>query len=172
MGLDESQAVIGAVGRLETVKGHDLLIEAAAKIESAPFVVIVGEGSRRADLEVLAEKLGIRKRVRFLGHRDDVAKLLPGFDVLCPPSRAEGLPLAVLEAQACGIPVVATDVGDLANPVCPNSGKISPPGNVEALASALSAVIDHPSPVSPKAFIAAHYDWNTTLAGYAGLLKV
>lgn len=172
MGLDESQTVIGAVGRLETVKGHDLLIEAAAKIESAPHVVIVGQGSQRADLEALAEKLSITNRVRFLGHRDDVAKLLPGFDVLCQPSRAEGLPLAVLEAQACGVPVVATDVGDLANAVCPSSGRIAPPENVEALALALNTVIDQPSAVSPRAFIAAHFDWNTTLAGYADLLKV
>ena len=140
-----SAPVIGAVGRLERVKGHDLLIEAAAELAPQPFIFIVGDGSRRADLEHLAWSLGIADRVRFLGHRDNVAQILPAFDVLCQPSRAEGLPLAVLEAQACGVPVVATDVGDLASAVCPVSGRLAPPENVAALAAALKAALVAPA---------------------------
>ncbi len=116
--------------------------------------------------------LGIASRVRFLGHCDNVAQILPAFDVLCQPSRAEGLPLAVLEAQACGVPVVATDVGDLASAVCPASGRLAPPENVAALAAALNAALAGPAPVSPRAFVAARFDWRNTLGAYASLLKV
>ncbi|RBP16092.1 glycosyltransferase involved in cell wall biosynthesis [Roseiarcus fermentans] len=171
LGLSESAFVVGAVGRLEQVKGHDLLIEAAASVTPEPVLCIVGDGSRRADLEQLARSLGVAERVRFLGHRDDVAQILPAFDVLCQPSRAEGLPLAVLEAQACGVPVVATDVGDLASAVCPATGRLAPPENAAALAAALSATFRQPSPVSPRVFIAARFDWRNTLNAYSDLLK-
>lgn len=171
LGLSDRDLVIGAVGRLEQVKGHDLLIEAAASVTPEPLLCIVGDGSRRSDLEQLARSVVIADRVRFLGHRDDVDQILPAFDVLCQPSRAEGLPLAVLEAQACGVPVVATDVGDLASAVCPITGRLTPPENVAALAAALDATLRHPSPVSPRAFVAAHFDWRNTLNAYADLLK-
>ena len=172
LGVGESERVVGAVGRLEWVKGHDLLVEAAAALTTKPLVFIVGDGSCRRDLEQRAWSLGIAGRVRFLGHRDNVAQILPAFDVFCQPSRAEGLPLAVLEAQACGVPVVAADVGDLASAVCPESGRLAPPENIAALTVALNAALAKPSPVSPRAFVAAHFDWRNTLDAYAGLLKV
>jgi glycosyltransferase involved in cell wall biosynthesis len=172
LGIDGDTPVIGAVGRLERVKGHDLLIEAVASLSPAPFLFIVGDGSCRVDLEELARRRGVSDRVRFLGHSDKVATILPAFDVLCQPSRAEGLPLAVLEAQACGVPVVATEVGDLASAVCPESGKLAPPGNVAALAAALRAALADPAQVSPRAFVAAHFDWRNTLDAYARLLEV
>ena len=172
LGVDRDAPVIGAVGRLEGVKGHDLLIEAVASMPSTPLLLIVGDGSRRSDLERLARDLGIASRVRFLGHCDNVAQILPAFDVFCQPSRAEGLPLAVLEAQACGVPVVATDVGDLASAVCPVSGRLAAPENAAALAGALKAALGGPPPVSPRAFIAGRFDWRDTLGAYANLLKV
>lgn len=172
LGVSGDAPVIGAVGRLERVKGHDLLIEAMAALSSSPLLFIVGDGSCRSELEQLALSLGIASRVRFLGHCDNVAQILPAFDVLCQPSRAEGLPLAVLEAQASGVPVVATDVGDLASAVCPVSGRLAAPENVAALAAALNAALAGPTPVSPRAFVAARFDWRNTLGAYASLLKV
>ncbi len=171
LAVDDADTVVGAVGRLEHVKGHDVLIEAAAAMRPSPILVIVGDGSRRADLEQLATRLGIADRVRFLGHRDNVAQILPAFDVFCQPSRAEGLPLAVLEAQARGVPVVATDVVDLASAVCPVSGRLAPPENPAALAKALEDALHEKPAVSPRDFIAAHFDWRDTLNAYASLLK-
>lgn len=170
LGIADHEQVVGAVGRLETVKGHDVLIEAAQRMTPPPLVVLVGDGSRRDDLARLAARLGLGERVRFLGHRDDVEDLLPAFDVFCQPSRNEGLPLAVLEAQAAGVPVVASDVGDVARAVCRTAGRLTPPQDPAALASALSEVLRSPAQGSPRAFVAAHFDLNQTYTRYAHLL--
>ena len=170
LGIEDDVHLIGAVGRLEWVKGHDVLIRAVAMLEPKTRLLIVGDGSRRNELEDLARTLGVTERVGFLGHRDDAALILPALDVFCQPSRSEGLPLAILEAQACGIPVVASDVGGAAAAVCPKSGILTRPDDVTALATALRAALDAPAAVSPRAFVAARFDWRQTLAGYSKLL--
>ena len=92
-------------------------------------------------------------------------------DVFCQPSRSEGLPLAVLEAQACGVPVVASAVGGLAAAVCPETGRLTQPDNPAALADALGATLDRPAAGSPRAFVAARFDWRQTLSSYANLME-
>ncbi len=104
---------IACVGRLVFNKGPQFLIEAVPQVlqahPNAEFI-LVGDGPLRARLEERARALNISHRVHFLGTRPDVATILQACDVLVRPSLLEGMPLAVLEAMACGLPVVATPV--------------------------------------------------------------
>lgn len=96
-----------ALGRLHPNKGFDLLLEAMALVPNA-HLWIAGEGDLRSDLERLATRLGLGGRVRFLGWRDDAARLLAHADLLVCPSLHEPLGNVVIEAWAAGVPVVAT----------------------------------------------------------------
>jgi glycosyltransferase involved in cell wall biosynthesis len=104
---------IACVGRLIFNKGPQFLIEAAPRILKArpdAEFVFVGDGPLRAGLEERTRELGIGHRARFLGTQPDVAAILQGCDLLVRPSLLEGMPLAILEAMACGLPVIATPV--------------------------------------------------------------
>jgi glycosyltransferase involved in cell wall biosynthesis len=171
LGLAPHTYVIGSTGRLEYEKGHDVLIEAFARLPHDPLLVIAGTGTRRDALEALAQSRGVSGRVRFLGHRDDVPEIYPAFDVFCLPSRKEGLPFAVLEAQATGIPAVASDVGSVSAAVCPRSGEVVAPQDPGALAAALERQRQRQCRVSPRPFIAANYDWPITVTKYAHLIE-
>ncbi|MGA8169923.1 MAG: glycosyltransferase [Methylocystis sp.] len=172
LNIDLRARVIGAAGRLEFVKGYDLLLEAFSLLPSDVVLVIAGHGSQRAALDERALSLRVADRVKFLGHRDDVAELYGAFDVFCQPARNEGLPLAVLEAQACGVPVVGTLVGDMASAICPESGRLVEPEKVGALATALDNALARADVLSPRQFIADRFNWRDTLEGYTTALGV
>lgn len=113
---ENTELQILAVGRLEPVKGHDLLIEACAKLVANGCPVrleIVGDGSGRAALARQAEAAGIAERVTFAGAlaRERIRDRLHASDLFVLPSRSEGMPLALLEAMATGTPCIATRVG-------------------------------------------------------------
>lgn len=139
--LFEGDPIIGAVGSFYQIKGHRFLIDAAAhvlaQLPRARFI-LVGDGIERSNLERQVAQLGVADRVTFLGHRTDVGRLLPEFDIFVLPSLSEGMPNAVLEAMAAGVPVVATDVGGVPEVVeQERTGLLVPPGNAGALAAAL-----------------------------------
>ena len=169
--LDGTARIIGSVGRLEEPKGHDVLIHALKKLPNDVRLVLIGDGSCRAELTALAATLGVADRVVFAGHRDDVASLLPAFDVFCLPSRREGLPLVVLEAQASGVPVVATDVGAVRDALCPRTSRLVPAQDVAALAAALSATLADPPAESPRRFVEECFDWDATVRRYTILAR-
>lgn len=170
LGWPRAATIIGAAGRLEEVKGHDVLVAAMARLSSDIVLVIAGEGSQRRRLEEQVCEMGLTDRVIFLGHRDDLENIYPAFDVFCQPSRNEGLPLAILEAQACGVPVVATAVGETPSGVCPESGELAPAGCADALAGAITRALHKRAP-SPRGFIAAHFDFRRTVEGYARIIE-
>lgn len=137
--------VVGTVARLVPQKGLDTLVAAApavlARYPDARFVV-VGDGPLRGELEAAAKGLPFT----FTGARDDVPELLATFEVFAFPSRFEGLCLAVIEAQAAGVPVVATPVGGIVETVVPGeTGTLVPVGDPAALAAAISGVFDQPA---------------------------
>lgn len=138
--------VVGNVARLAEQKGQRTLLEAAPLVLARrPDVrfAIAGEGELRAELEALAAPLG--DRAVLLGARDDVPDLLASFAVFAFPSRFEGLCLAVIEAQAAGVPVVATRVGGIRETVVEGeTGWLVPPGDARALADRILWVLDHP----------------------------
>jgi len=167
LGLDPSWRIIGTAGRLEAVKGHVFLIEAMRYLPRNAHAVIAGDGRERAELEEAARKVGVHDRVHFLGHRDNLEKILPAFDVFCLPSLAEGLPRSVLEAQSCDLPVVATDVGSLRQAVCPETGYLVRPSDPVALANALNRRLKHPSRAGlSRAFVEKQYALTKTLNAF------
>jgi glycosyltransferase involved in cell wall biosynthesis len=133
--------VIGAIGRLSPEKGIKYLLRAAAKVlEVIPnaMFLIVGDGPDRQSLEAEATALGVQASVCFLGMREDIPELLSCMDVLAMPSLTEGTPLALLEAMASGLAVVASRVGSIPVVVQDRvSGIMVSPGDANALAAGL-----------------------------------
>jgi D-inositol-3-phosphate glycosyltransferase len=119
LGLSPDAHVVAFVGRIQPLKGPDILLRAAAKLPQVHVVVAGGpSGSGRAapdGLVRLADELGITARVTFLPpqSREDLARLFQAVDLVAVPSYSESFGLVALEAQACGTPVVAADVGGL-----------------------------------------------------------
>jgi glycosyltransferase involved in cell wall biosynthesis len=116
LGIPSQSFVIGHIGRLESQKGQKYLLEAFAQMQNEcpdALLVIVGWGTLKPYLEELARRFGVEQKVIFLGQRTDVEVILPVFDLFCYPSIFEGQGIAVLEAMAAGIPVVASDVGGI-----------------------------------------------------------
>jgi glycosyltransferase involved in cell wall biosynthesis len=152
LGLPQNGPIIGLVARLQKVKGADILINALSFLRTPAHLVIVGDGPERTALELQAREQRVMERVRFLGVRGDVEAILPALDLFVLPSRAEGLPLALVEAQACGAPVVATDVGGAREACSPKSGLLAPPENPQALAAAIDAQLARGKTSEPRAF--------------------
>ena len=146
LGLNSSGLLVGIVARLEEIKGHTDFVEAFARI-AANFTdvtaIFVGDGSQRAALEKQVADRGIKDRVHFLGIRKDVTELLNAMDVFVLPSiGGEGLPNVVLEAMACGKPVVATQVGGTPEAVHDGeNGFIVPPRDIDGLQHALEKIL-------------------------------
>ncbi len=146
--LPSEVAVIGCVGLLWQAKGQGHLIEALRDIDSArrPLVlVLVGSGSDEKALRACAERTGVMQKVRFLGWRSDVPQVLRALDVYVQPSITEGLPLAVVEAAAAGLPIVASRVGGIPEIITGGyDGLLVPPADPHALAAAIQELLDHP----------------------------
>ena len=143
LGFAEGTRLIGTVGRLNVVKDQARLIHALARLQGVDAgLVIVGDGPLRGELERCAQQAGVAGQVRFLGDRDDVHRLLPGFDLFVLPSLSEGYSIALLEAAASALPIVATAVGGNAEIVRHGvTGELVPPGDTDALAAAMSRVL-------------------------------
>ncbi len=144
LGLPGEDALLVCVGNLYPVKDHATLLRALPAVPGAR-VAIAGRGGEEARLRALAAELGLGPRLHLLGVVDDVASLLRAADLFVHPSRSEGLPLAVLEALASGLPVVASRVGGIPEAVEDGrSGVLVPPGDPEALAGALRGLLAEP----------------------------
>ena len=137
IGLAGAERLICAIGNLYPVKDHASLIRAAADLPGV-HVAIAGRGEEEASLRALGVELAMGDRLHLLGLRDDVPRILAAADVFAQPSLSEGLPLAVLEAMASGTPVVASDVGGIAEAVVDGeSGRLVPPADPETLRGVL-----------------------------------
>lgn len=136
--------IVLTVARLVEEKGHRYLIRAAVDVPDAVFL-LAGEGSERPALETLARDLGVHHRVRFLGRRSDMPLVFGIADLFVLPSSSEGLPLALLEAMALGVPVVATNIDGNADLVVPErTGILVSPEDPAALSSAIRRMLGRP----------------------------
>jgi glycosyltransferase involved in cell wall biosynthesis len=136
--------IVGSLGRLSDQKAFHVLVEALPELPEASLV-FVGDGPERARIESLAAELGVADRLLITGWREDAARWLAAFDVFALPSLYEGLPLAVLEAMRAGVPVVATDVGSVAEAVVPEeTGVLVQPGDTRAFVGGLRRLLDDP----------------------------
>lgn len=149
LGFAPGTQLLGTVGRLNPVKDQAGLIRAFRRLHAnlaATGLVIAGDGPLRGELEALAADLGVGEHVRFLGDRGDVDRLLPGLDVFVLPSRSEGYSIALLEACAAALPVVATDVGGNREIVRQGfNGDLVAAGDPGALAATLERLLSDPA---------------------------
>jgi glycosyltransferase involved in cell wall biosynthesis len=145
LGVGPDEKLIGTVGHLNRQKGHDVLIGAFADLvrqEPAARLVIAGRGPLRRRLEALAVRRGVEGKVTFAGLVSDVARFLKGLDLFAFPSRWEGFGIALIEAMASGLPVVASATGGIREIVEDGvSGRLVPAGDRAALAEALLSVL-------------------------------
>jgi sugar transferase (PEP-CTERM/EpsH1 system associated) len=140
LGVAPDAFVVGSVGRLAPEKDYPLLVRAIAPMLSERVrLVLVGSGSARTDIE-RAIPPELARFVTLTGTRRDVPALLASVDLFVLCSRTEGLPLAVPEAMASALPVVATRVGGLPSVVPADCGLLVPPGDVGALGRAIAAM--------------------------------
>ena len=148
MGIPAEAPLLGSLGRLHPQKGFSDLLAALAQVrQRIPSVqlFLAGDGESRESLEAQARSLGLCEAVTFAGTRANVPEILAALDVLVLPSLWEGMPNAVLEAMAAGLPVVATAVGGTPEAVVDGvTGLLVPPQDPGALACAIERLLRDP----------------------------
>jgi sugar transferase (PEP-CTERM/EpsH1 system associated) len=142
LGLPPTSPVIGSVGRFVPVKGFDVLLQSMKRITKAmpeAVLLLVGDGPEKASLRDIAKGCGLVDNVLFVGQRNNVVPYYQAMDVYVNSSHSEGISNGILEALACGVPVVGTDVGGTPEIVrcVENGAALVPPNNPDALYSAL-----------------------------------
>ncbi|MGD1065076.1 MAG: glycosyltransferase [Terracidiphilus sp.] len=134
-----------AVGRLEAVKDYPCLLRAMIRTPERARLLVLGAGPQEDRLTELAEWLGLKRRVRFAGFEPNVARWMRAADGFVLSSRYEGLPMVLLEAGACGVPIVATDVpGTREVVVDGETGWLAPAGDAEELAKTMMRLMRMP----------------------------
>ena len=136
--------VLSTVGRLEEQKGHETLLRALLKVTKPVELRIAGTGSKQKFIEKTIQKLGLADRVRLVGDVENMPAYLGDCDLFVFPSRWEGQGIALLEAAAMGLPIVASNVGGIPEVVRDGeSARLVPPDDLEALATAINWMLDH-----------------------------
>jgi glycosyltransferase involved in cell wall biosynthesis len=147
-GLTADAPVAGVVAALRPEKNHELLLRAMRLVVNelpTARLLIVGEGPERSRIELLSRKLGLDESVRLTGSRPDIPALLSLFKVFTLTSHNEANPVSILEAMACGKPVVATRVGSVAETVLDReTGFLAPPGDARRIARHLLHLLRKP----------------------------
>jgi glycosyltransferase involved in cell wall biosynthesis len=145
-GIPPEAPVVAVVARLQALKGHEDLLRCLPELwRRFPElrVLLAGQGPHEDHLRATAADLDGRGRVLFLGHCPDVRPVLQAADLFVLPSHREGLPNAVLEAMAMGVPVVATAAGGTGEVVVDaETGLLTPPGDPAALGAALRRLLE------------------------------
>lgn len=140
LGLSSDVPVLLCPARLVPQKRHDILLEAMARCRVPAQLLLAGAGDR-AGVDADIARLGLGERVRLLGERDDVPLLLAAADAVVLASDWEGMPIALLEALAAGVPVVATDVDGVREATGGSAARLVPPGDPGLLAGCLDEVL-------------------------------
>lgn len=145
LGLSHRDVLLGIVGRLVPIKDHATALRALARLPAHVHLAIVGDGEDRRKLEDLVARLRVGERAHFLGWRMDMPEVMASFDAVILSSRNEGSPVALIEALATGIPVVATDVGGVRSVVTDEvSGHLVAAGDDASMAEAVRSLLADP----------------------------
>ena len=177
-GVRDDTLLLGCCAGLREEKRHDLVLAAAAQLAVRGVrihVLFIGDGPQRESLQGLAGQLGLRDRLHITGYVDDVQDWLRACDVVCLASSHEVQPLALMEAQASGLPVVASAVGAVAELIDHGrTGLLFPRGDSTRLADGIQALA---APAARQAIAAqarrhaqAHYDRRQMVERYRDLL--
>lgn len=145
-GIPEDKIILMSVGELTKRKNHIVVIEALACLKEYDILyVICGDGPLKAQLRAKAEELGVRDRLKLLGFRKDIAELHRAADIFVFPSLQEGLPVAVMEAMASGLPLVASKIRGNEDLISNNQGGyLIKPRDSEQIAKAIERMILNP----------------------------
>ena len=149
LGVEETDVLIGTAATFRPVKDLHTMLEAMSLVTRASSharLVVLGDGPLKNDLEATVKRLGLGSVVRFPGWCPDAAQVFPALDLFVLSSLSEGISLALLEAMAAGVPVVATAVGGNRDVLAgPNTGLLVPPRSPHDLAHAMLSLIDDPT---------------------------
>ncbi len=178
LGLDREARVLLFVGNFLPVKNPALLIRAfaqyrAASGDASSLLLMAGKGPMQAEMRELAESLGLGDHVRQTGplNSKQIAQHMAASDLLCLSSVNEGLPNVILEAMACGLPVLSTRVGGIAEVVDESRGLLTNEGDMEAYAKAMQQMLAVSRDRSAIAAYGAHFTWKRAAAEYDALLR-
>lgn len=176
IGLPEAPFVFGTVATLRSWKGHGFLFDAFARVaDDGALLLIVGDGPQEGNLKKHAGSLGIAASVRMVGRQEDVVPYLRAMDAFVLPSYAnEGVPQALLQAMACGLPVIASRVGgipELTEGL--DAVRRIPPRDAEALAEEMVRMMeDRPGPAALAALRGRVVDRYTLRSMYDRVLEI
>jgi glycosyltransferase involved in cell wall biosynthesis len=180
LGLPADAIVLGYAGRIDKVKRIDLLLKAFREVLAKrpdARLVIVGEGSLKAEMEALAGTLGVSHAVRWPGFHRNMPRLLAAIDVYVQSSVNEGLSLSILEAMAAEKAVVATSVGGAKEVIDDGeTGFLVPPGSPAAIAAAIMSLLDDPDrraaiSRAAKAHVEAEFDLGKMVDEYRAVYE-
>lgn len=174
LGFPLEANVLLYVGNLLPIKNPGLLLDAFARLDGSPELVYVGDGELRQGLQRQAQTLGVADRVRLAGTQPpgQVVRHMQAADLLVVPSRDEGLPNVIREAFACGLPVVATDVGGIREIVCGEwLGSLVPSENPAALAAAIAGRLAQPPAAARIRQHAEGFSWARCGAECSGFVR-
>lgn len=167
--LPNHAIIIGNAARLESVKGQSNLIESMLFLDKNYHLLLAGSGSEKENLQSLVKQCKLEDRVHFLGHIDHMPTFYQALDVFCLPSNNEGFPLSTLEAQSCGIPCVANDVGGVSETLCPQHSELVNSNLPIALTYAINNIAKRTLQGSPREFILNHNNAKSMANAYEAL---
>jgi glycosyltransferase involved in cell wall biosynthesis len=148
LGVSSDTPLVGIVAALRNEKNHSMLVRAAAEMRDRhpdTHWVIIGDGPERSSIEDLAGELAMADRIHLLGTRHDTEKLVAALDVFTLCSLNEASPVSILEALACQVPVVATDVGSIGESIVDGeTGFLIPSEDVQELSDRVSSLLSNP----------------------------
>ena len=145
LGLKDTDTFAISVAQLIARKNHSVLIQAVAKLSNPDFhLFIVGDGIQEQELKTLAASLHVAQQIHFLGFRRDVFRLCSAADIFLFASLQEGLPVAVMEAMACGLPIIASKIRGNVDLIDPERGGwLVAPSDVDGFAAAINDAMLH-----------------------------
>lgn len=143
LGIPKESFLITSVGELSKRKNHEVVIEALGQINNSDIhYIICGQGDLKDKLKILSTELGIKDQVHFLGFRRDITEINMASDLFVFPSYQEGLPVALMEAMAAGLPVVASDIRGNEDLIDQNGGFLISPDNIKDWAKSIGRMYD------------------------------
>ena len=145
IGVPEDAFLLISVGELNENKNHQVIIKAIAELNNpSVHYAIAGKGARKEYLEQLAGALGVSEQLHLLGYRRDIPELNTSADAFCFPSFREGLPIAPMEAMACGLPIVCSAIRGNVDLIDDSFGHLVETNDVSGYASAIKQLIEGP----------------------------
>lgn len=177
LGLPANPKIIAFIGRLVKVKGFKYLISAVQKLENTYEddyqVIVVGDGISRNAYEEEVDNLGLSSRIKFYGEKrhKELSKWFAASDIVCLPSISEGCPTVVIEALACGRPVVASRVGEIPKLVNRDNGILFAPRDVEEFTEAILKAFDHKWDAANIRKTIEHLTWQESAKKYLNVYE-